>query len=69
MINFNENRHDDDYDKDDIDVDYDDDADDDDVHLLPPSALTLIPLLCRLSFSRLLLRLLFKIIVALYQIS
>ena len=68
MVKFNENRHDyDDYDKD--DVDYDDDADDDGVHLLPPSALTLMPLLCRLSFSRLLLRLLFMIIVALYQIS
>ena len=40
---------------------YDNNEDDhhnDNVHLLPPSARTLIPLLCRLSFSRLLLRLL-----------
>ena len=33
------------------------------VHLLPPSARTLIPLLCRLSFSRLLLRLLTAIMI------
>ena len=40
------------------DDDYGDDGDGD--HLLPPSARTLIPLLCRLSFSRVLLRLLFN---------